>query len=104
MPHKKIRHNDHSHTNKLATDSPCDSSRWLKNISAVGVTTVLSAGILVACGQMSSAESNASSTTKSAKQNSGVTSSRDMLPSDMLGQMRALPQLTKGLGDTGSSH
>ena len=103
MPHKKIRHNDHSHTNKLATDSPCDSSRWLKNISAVGVTTVLSAGILVACGQMSSAESNASSTTKSAKQNSGVTSSRDMLPSDMLGQMRALPQLTKGLGDTGTA-
>ncbi|WP_243443322.1 redoxin family protein [Psychrobacter sp. JCM 18903] len=26
-----------------------------------------------------------------------------MLPSDMLGQMRALPQLTKGLGDTGTA-
>ncbi|WP_243443321.1 hypothetical protein [Psychrobacter sp. JCM 18903] len=66
MPHKKICHNDRSHTDKLATDSPRDSSRWLKNVSAVSVTTVLSAGILVACGQMSSAESNASSTTKSA--------------------------------------
>ena len=74
-------------------------SRWLKNVSALGVTSVLSAGLLLACGQMSSAENNANG---SGNQNSGVTSSRDMLPSNMLGQMQALPQLTVGLGDTGA--
>ena len=104
MPHKKNHHdannhdannhdtnnhdtnsyNANSHENKnannLATAAPHAASRWLKNISAFGVTTVLSAGILVACGQMSSAENNVSSSTS--KQNSGVKSSRDMLPSD----------------------
>ena len=66
------------------------SPSWLKNVSAFSMTTVLSAGILVACGQMSNAESSASSSTKSGSQNTGVTSSRDMLPSDMLKQMQAL--------------
>ena len=79
------------------------SPSWLKNVSAFSMTTVLSAGILVACGQMSNAESSASSSTKSGSQNTGVTSSRDMLPSDMLKQMQALPQLTSGLGDTGAA-
>ena len=112
MPHKKNHHdannhnhNTNSHENKNANDletaSPHAASRWLKNISAFGVTTVLSAGILVACGQMSSAENNVSSSTS--KQNSGVKSSRDMLPSDMLKTMQALPQLTKGLGKNGAA-
>src|SRR5699024_12712839 len=83
--------------------SPRAAARWLKNVSAFGVTTVLSAGILVACGQMSSAENNAKSNANASSQNSGVKSSRDMLPSDMLGQMQALPQLTQGLGDTGAA-
>ena len=78
------------------------SSSWLKHVSALAMPTVLSAGVLVACGQMSNAESSATSSTKSGTQNSGVTSSRDMLPSDMLKQMQALPQLTSGLGDTGA--
>lgn len=111
MPHKDIRnYNDnHSHkhnhnkANDLATESSRAPSRWLKNVSAFGVTTVLSAGILAACGQMSGADNNASSSTKAGSQNSGVTSSRDMLPSDMLKQMQALPQLTDGLGDTGAA-
>ena len=104
---KKIRYHERSNASDLATSSPRAAARWLKNVSAFGVTTVLSAGILVACGQMSSAEnnakSNASSSANTGSQNSGVKSSRDMLPSDMLGQMQALPQLTKGLGKTGAA-
>ena len=123
MPHKNIRNSDHddrsdsnkndnmkkslnqsslhSKQNSLKTPS-FQSSRWLKNASTIGMMTLLSAGLLVACGQMSSVD-NKGSNAKSAKQNSGVTSSRDMLPSDMLGQMQGLPQLTKGLGDTGAA-
>ena len=108
---KKIRYHERTNASDLATSSPRAAARWLKNISAFGVTTVLSAGILVACGQMSSAENNAKSNAKSnasssantGSQNNGVKSSRDMLPSDMLGQMQALPQLTKGLGKTGAA-
>lgn len=74
---------------------------WLKQISAASLTTVLSAGLLLACGQVSNAESGASNTPKS--QNKGVSRSRDMLPSDMLKQMQTLPQLTQGLGSNGSS-
>ena len=105
--HNTNRYDKRSNASDLATSSPRAAARWLKNVSAFGVTTVLSAGILVACGQMSSAEnnakSNASSSANTGSQNSGVKSSRDMLPSDMLGQMQALPQLTKGLGKTGAA-
>lgn len=88
---------------KPVSDSQRQPSSWLKNVSAFGVTSVLSAGLLIACGQMSSAENGASSSTKASSQNSGVTSSRDMLPSDMLKQMQALPQITKGLGKDGAA-
>ena len=105
--HNINRSDKGSNTHDLVTQSPRAAARWLKNVSAFGVTTVLSAGILVACGQMSSAENNAKNNAKSnanaSSQNSGVKSSRDMLPSDMLGQMQALPQLTKGLGYTGAA-
>ena len=105
--HNTNRFDKGSNTHDLATQSPRAAARWLKNVSAFGVTTVLSAGILVACGQMSSAEnnakSNASSSANTGSQNSGVKSSRDMLPSDMLKQMQALPQLTKGLGENGAA-
>ena len=109
--HKKNRYHKRNNASDLATSSPRAAARWLKNVCALGVTTVLSAGILVACGQMSSAENNAKNNAKSnaksnanaSSQNSGVKNSRDMLPSDMLGQMQALPQLTKGLGDTGAA-
>ena len=103
--HNKNRYDKRSNASDFATETPRAASRWLKNVSAFGVTTVLSAGILVACGQMSSAENNAKSNanSNSSSQNSVVKSSRDMLPSDMLGQMQALPQLTKGLGKTGAA-
>lgn len=81
--------------------NPNNHKRWLKNVSAFGVTTALSAGLLLACGQMSNADNTTSSST--AKQNSGVKTSRDMLPSDMLGQMQKLPQLTQGLGKDGAA-
>ncbi len=79
--------------------------RWLKNVSTFSMTTVLSAGLLLACGQMSNAENSSSSgsITKANNQNSSVKSSRDMLPSDMLKQMQALPQLTEGLGNNGAA-
>lgn len=95
--------NDFQNNDDLTSESQRQTSRWLKNVSAVGITSVLSAGLLLACGQMSSAENNAKSSAKSGSQNSGITSSRDMLPSDMLKQMQALPQLTKGLGNNGSA-
>ena len=101
MPNKKIRNNSCINATELVTDSTQASSRWFKNASTFGVMTVLSAGILVACGQMSSAESKASAS--NGKQKSESISSRDMLPSDMLKQMQSLPQLTKGLGDTGAA-
>ena len=106
MPRKTPR-NDYDDTklvkDYLMTDSQRRPSRWLKNVSAFGVTTVLSAGLLLACGQMSSADNSSNSSAKSGTQNSGVKSSRDMLPSDMLKQMQALPQLTKGLGENGAA-
>ncbi|WP_227681020.1 bifunctional peptide-methionine (S)-S-oxide reductase MsrA/peptide-methionine (R)-S-oxide reductase MsrB [Psychrobacter alimentarius] len=100
MPNKHIPNNDHENADKLASGSPRTSSRWFKNASTFGITTVLSAGILVACGQMSNADNKTSST--AGKQTSEAKTSRDMLPSDMLKQIQALPQLTKGLGDTGA--
>ncbi|MGP5373857.1 bifunctional peptide-methionine (S)-S-oxide reductase MsrA/peptide-methionine (R)-S-oxide reductase MsrB [Psychrobacter alimentarius] len=100
MPNKHIPNKDHKKANKLASGSPRASSRWFKNASTFGMTTVLSAGILVACGQMSNADNKTSSS--AGKQTSATKTSRDMLPSDMLKQIQALPQLTKGLGDTGA--
>ncbi|CAN6960848.1 MULTISPECIES: bifunctional peptide-methionine (S)-S-oxide reductase MsrA/peptide-methionine (R)-S-oxide reductase MsrB [Psychrobacter] len=107
MPHNNFD-NDHGHNSGMVTSSKRQPSRWLKNASALGVTTVLSAGLLLACGQVSSAESKSSSNTsignsKSGSENNGVTNSRDMLPSDMLKQLQALPQLTKGLGKNGAA-
>ena len=107
MPHNNFD-NDHDHNSGMVTDLKRQPSRWLKNASALGVTTVLSAGLLLACGQVSSAENQSSSNTsvsksKSGSENNGVTNSRDMLPSDMLKQMQALPQLTKGLGKNGAA-
>ncbi|ALF59002.1 bifunctional peptide-methionine (S)-S-oxide reductase MsrA/peptide-methionine (R)-S-oxide reductase MsrB [Psychrobacter urativorans] len=99
----KNSQNDSRNDNDLTPESQRPPSRWLKNVSAFGVTSVLSAGLLLACGQMSSAENNAKSGSQKANQNSGVTSSRDMLPSDMLKQMQALPQLTKDLGKNGAA-
>ncbi|MGP5547143.1 bifunctional peptide-methionine (S)-S-oxide reductase MsrA/peptide-methionine (R)-S-oxide reductase MsrB [Psychrobacter alimentarius] len=100
MPNKHIPNKDHKKANKLASGSPRASSRWFKNASTFGMTTVLSAGILVACGQMSNADNKTSSS--AGKQTSATKTSRDMLPSDMLKQIQALPQLTKGLGDKGA--
>ena len=107
MPHNNLD-NDHDRNSGMVTDPKRQPSRWLKNASALSVTTVLSAGLLLACGQVSSAENQSSSNTsvsnsKSGSENDGVTNSRDMLPSDMLKQMQALPQLTKGLGKNGAA-
>ena len=102
-----------SHNSKLKghviseSVSKYQSKRRLKNVSTVGVVSVLSASVLLACSQMSNADNGASSANGTSQnpsvQNRGVTNSRDMLPSDMLKQMQALPQLTQGLGTDGSS-
>ena len=81
------------------------STRWLKNLGSASVVSLLSAGLLLACGKVSNAESNADTARQSqnvSTQNTGVTRSRDMLPTNMLKQLQALPQLTKGLGDKGA--
>ena len=70
--------------------------------SMVGVTSIMGATLLLACGQMSNADAGSSTTANSQQsQNTGVTKSRDMLPSDMSEQLMALPQITSGLGATG---
>ena len=100
-----VNHSNH-HSNRSS------SSRWIKNVSAFGVTSVLSAGLLLACGQMSNAEGNKSAADSPSSnahgaqddsQNTGVTRSRDMLPSDMLAQLESMPQLTEGLGKNGAA-
>lgn len=95
--------NNQSINQSLKREFKPQRPRFFKNVSAFGVTTILSAGLLLACGQISNADNNSSSNAKGSTQNSGVTRSRDMLPSDTLKQMQALPQLTKGLGDTGAA-
>ena len=47
MPHNNF---DNHHNSGMVTSSKRQPSRWLKNASALGVTTVLSAGLLLACG------------------------------------------------------
>ena len=49
--HNTNRSDKGSNTHDLATQSPRTAARWLKNISAFGVTTVLSAGILGLAGK-----------------------------------------------------
>lgn len=85
MPAKKI--------SKTTTLRAC------RNISILGSSAILSALLLPACGQMSSA----SDSTHEEVTNTGVTDSRDMLPSDIIEQLQQLPQLTNGLGETGAA-
>ncbi|WP_227429605.1 bifunctional peptide-methionine (S)-S-oxide reductase MsrA/peptide-methionine (R)-S-oxide reductase MsrB [Psychrobacter sp. I-STPA6b] len=77
--------------------------RRIKNFSVFGFTSVLSATVLLACGQMSNAESGASGSGHESVKNAGITNSRDMLPSDIVTQLQSLPQLTQGLGETGQA-
>ena len=74
------------------------SPRWLKKVHAVGVISLLSTGLLLACGKVTNAETS----TQTGSQNTGITKSRDMLPTNMLKRLQALPQITTGLGEKGS--
>ena len=108
MSHKNSQYDSNGadlNANNTELKSQRQSSHWFKNITTFGVTSVLSAGLLLACGQMSNADNNSNNNTNNngGKQNSGIKSSRDMLPSDMLGQIQALPQLTNGLGKNGAA-
>ncbi len=58
--------------------------------------------LLMACGQTGNAENGKDNTSTIQQQNQGIANSRDMLPSELLKQLQALPQLTSGLGNTGS--
>lgn len=59
---------------------------------------------LIACGQISSADNGKNNTAQTTTElNQGITNSRDMLPSELLNQLKTLPQLTAGLGDTGAT-
>lgn len=103
MPNNFLKNHVKKQNNTDPVTNSQQPKRWLNNVSKVGVTSVLSAGLLLACGQMSNAQNDTNSSIKAGSQNNGVTSSRDMLPSDMLKQMQALPQLTAGLGKTGAA-
>lgn len=69
----------------------------LKRLNALSIVSLLSVGLLFACGEVSSAQPSAQTAN-----NTGITSSRDMLPSKMLTRLQALPQITQGLGEHGS--
>ena len=71
----------------------------LKRIALMTGFIVASGTLLPACGKVSQ-DNSAKPTAEST--NTGITDSRDMLPSDVLNQLQQLPQLTEGLGDTGS--
>lgn len=83
----------------------------LKNTCIFALTAMMSASVLLACGQMSNADARASAESKTSThadtthdvQNTGITNSRDMLPSNTIAQLNKLPQLTEGLGDTGAA-
>lgn len=70
----------------------------LKRLNALGIVSLLSVGLLFACGKVSNAETGA----QAGSQNTDITSSRDMLPTNMLKRLQALPQITHGLGENGS--
>lgn len=75
----------------------------LKKNGLLSVTGILSAGLLLACGQMSNANDNGNASDQSGVENTGVTQSRDMLPTQVNQQLGNLPQLTSGLGKTGKA-
>lgn len=73
----------------------------LKNMTQLMSAVFIGSSLLMlpACGQVNT-ENGAKQTAQSS--NTGITNSRDMLPSDVLNQLNALPQLTEGLGKSGS--
>ncbi|EGK15291.1 bifunctional peptide-methionine (S)-S-oxide reductase MsrA/peptide-methionine (R)-S-oxide reductase MsrB [Psychrobacter sanguinis] len=84
----------HSSPQTLAKKCP-----QLKRIALLTGFIVASGTLLPACGKVSQ-DNSAKPTAESS--NTGITDSRDMLPSDVLNQLKQLPQLTQGLGNTGS--
>ncbi|MDY3305447.1 bifunctional peptide-methionine (S)-S-oxide reductase MsrA/peptide-methionine (R)-S-oxide reductase MsrB [Psychrobacter sanguinis] len=84
----------HSAPQTLAKKRP-----QLKRIALLTGFIVASGTLLPACGKVSQ-DNSAKPTAESS--NTGITDSRDMLPSDVLNQLKQLPQLTQGLGNTGS--
>lgn len=84
----------HSSPQTLAKKRP-----QLKRIALLTGFIVTSDTLLPACGKVS--QDNSTKPTAESS-NTGITDSRDMLPSDVLNQLKQLPQLTQGLGNTGS--
>ncbi|WP_131669033.1 bifunctional peptide-methionine (S)-S-oxide reductase MsrA/peptide-methionine (R)-S-oxide reductase MsrB [Psychrobacter pygoscelis] len=75
--------------------------------SMLSVVSIFSASILLACGSMNAEGrdqgDSATSQPNAQVENTGITQSRDMLPSNIIGQLSAMPQLTEGLGATGEA-
>lgn len=82
-----------------ATQTPADKRPQLKRLVILTGFIVASGTLLPACGKVS--QDNTPKPTAESS-NTGVTDSRDMLPSDVLNQLKALPQLTQGLGRNGA--
>ncbi|WP_019672009.1 bifunctional peptide-methionine (S)-S-oxide reductase MsrA/peptide-methionine (R)-S-oxide reductase MsrB [Psychrobacter lutiphocae] len=70
----------------------------VKSLTVLTAVMMLSASLLPACGNVNSDRQPTPSTQTA---NSGK-SSREMLPTEVLNQLNALPQLTQGLGNTGA--
>ena len=86
------------------TDSAQNTSRSGKHkTKARRARQWMSVGVLCGAGLLAACQPAESTSQASDINNSGVTSSRDMLPSDTLLRIQALPQLTEGLGETGKA-
>lgn len=90
-------------TSEIASMLMFNTALLKSKIHAVGKLSLLSScGVMLfACGQINNADGSQGSNSSDQSQNNGITSSRDMLPSQLVEQLQSLPQLTSGLGDTG---
>lgn len=86
----------------MQSSKPTYHYKKLRLITPFIVSTLCTSAFLLACGQMTNAQDNSDNNHTTAE-NTGITHSRDMLPSDTLKQLQALPQITQGLGHTGKS-
>ena len=84
----------HSATNNRVHKRP-----QLKRLVLLTGFIVASSTLLPACGKV--AQDNGAKPTAESS-NTGITDSRDMLPTEVLNQLNGLPQLTQGLGKSGA--
>lgn len=86
----------------MSHSAPHSSTKERPKLNRIALLTgfIVASGTLLPACSKASQDNSAKPTAESSNQ--GITNSRDMLPSELLNQLQQLPQLTEGLGDTGS--